>query len=174
MSFKADARTISLMAVMTAVVFVFTRFISIPIGSGYLNFSDIGIYFAAFAFGPWVGLVAGGLGAAFADVSLGYTQFAPLSFVAHGLEGLLAGYIVARGGSNNRYAIGWTLGTLAMVGLYFVGEASVEVWGGLGQAMTEWPFNLLQNVVGGLVGYGLLFAVRRAYPQIDRFSKPAV
>jgi hypothetical protein len=55
-----------------------------------------------------------------------------------------------------------------------VGEASVEVWGGLGQAMTEWPFNLLQNVVGGLVGYGLLFAVRRAYPQIDRFSKPAV
>src|SRR5205809_616165 len=58
--FKADARTISLTAVMTAIVFVFTRFIQIPIGTGYFNLSDVAIYFTAFACGPWLALIAGG------------------------------------------------------------------------------------------------------------------
>lgn len=170
MSPRLDARTISLMAVMTAVVFVFTRAISIPVGQGYLNFSDIAIFFSAFAFGPWVGLVAGGLGTAFADLSLGYTQFAPVTFLAHGLEGLLAGYLAMKMAGSMRYAIAWLVGALAMIGIYFVGEAVFEVLGGLGQALTDFPVNIVQTVVGGVVAIALLAAVRRAYPQIDRFA----
>ena len=171
--FKADARTISLTAVMTAIVFVFTRFIQIPIGTGYLNFSDIAIYFTAFAFGPWVALIAGGLGAALVDLSLGYTQFAPLTFLAHGLEGFAAGYVAMKMSGPMRYPLAWLLGTVVMVALYFIGEASFEVLGGMGQAVEEFPFNILQNVVGGIVGVALLVAVRRAYPPIDRYTAHA-
>jgi uncharacterized membrane protein len=171
-----DVRTIAITGIMIAVVAVFTRSIVIPIGTGYLNFSDVAIYFAAFAFGPWVGLVAGGVGAALADISLGYSQFAILTFFAHGLEGLVAGYLaregfVGKGNGRLRMFLGWLAGTVVMVGLYFLGEAAVPaMWGGLPQALTEWPFNLLQNVAGGIVGIPLVLAVRRAYPPITQMG----
>ena len=171
-----DVRTIAITGIMIAVVAVFTRFIVIPIGTGFFNFSDVAIYFAAFAFGPWIGLAAGGVGAALADISLGYSQFAILTFFAHGLEGLVAGYLgrggfVGKGDARLRMLLGWLAGTVVMVGLYFVGEASVPaMWGGLPQALTEWPFNVLQNVAGGIVGIPLVLAVRRAYPPITQMG----
>ncbi|MFQ5812079.1 MAG: ECF transporter S component [Anaerolineae bacterium] len=174
-------RTIAITGIMIAVVAVFTRSIVVPIGTGFFNFSDVAIYFAAFAFGPWIGFVAGGVGAALADISLGYSQFALLTFFAHGLEGLVAGYLgwegsriarfVGKGDTRLRMLLGWLGGTVVMVGLYFVGEAAVPaMWGGLPQALTEWPFNLLQNVAGGIVGIPLVLAVRRAYPPIARMG----
>lgn len=220
----ASTRLIAIVAVMIAAVAVFTRFIVVPIGTGFFNFSDVAIYFAAFAFGPWVGFAAGGVGAALADISLGYSQFAILTFLAHGLEGFVAGYLGSRlfpeaqqrnsqalwrvvlaigwvpvalfiallipvkvllgesdelPGSVGRIleeqelipglALGWLAGTIVMVGLYFLGEYLVPaMWGGPPQALTEWPFNILQNVVGGIVGIPLVLAVRRAYPPIVR------
>jgi energy-coupling factor transport system substrate-specific component len=170
----ADARTISLMAVMTAIVFVFTRFIQIPVGTGYFNFSDVGIYFAAFAFGPWVALVAGGLGASLADVSSGYANFAPLTFLAHGLEGFVAGYVMFRmKAAPTRYVVAWVLGSIVMIAIYFIGESAFDVFGGYPQALLDFPGNILQNVGGGILGFALLYAVRRAYPQIDRFAAGA-
>lgn len=169
MSLRLDARTLTLMAMMAALVFVAIVFLPrIPVGTGNFNLSDIAIYFAAFAFGPWVGLVAGGVGGAMADVASGYAQFAPLTLVAHGVQGFVAGWAAATMKGNMRYLIGWALGAIAMVGFYFLGEALVDVWGGLGQATTELPFNVVQVIVGGVVGYALLWAVRRAYPQVDR------
>jgi len=153
---------------MIAAVAVFTRFIVIPIGTGFFNFSDVAIYFAAFAFGPWVGLAAGGVGAALADISLGYSQFAILTFFAHGLEGLVAGYL-GKDQPLPRMLLAWLAGTIVMVALYFIGEYSVPaMWGGPPQALTEWPFNILQNVAGGIVGIPLVLAVRRAYPPLAR------
>ena len=169
-------RTIAITGIMTAVVAVFTRSIMVPIGTGFFNFSDVAIYFAAFAFGPWIGFVAGGVGAALADISLGYSQFAILTFFAHGLEGLVAGYLgwksfSGKGDARLRMLLGWLAGTVVMVGLYFLGEAAVPaVWGGLPQALTERPFNLLQNVAGGIVGIPLVLAVRRAYPPITQMG----
>jgi len=168
---QLDARNITLMAMMAALVFVTIVFLpKIPVGIGNFNLSDTAIYFAAFAFGPWVGLVAGGLGGGMADVASGYSEFAPLTFIAHGLQGFLAGYFIVTMKGNVRYMIGWAAGAVAMVGGYFLGEALVEVWGGIGQATTEVTANLLQVVSGGIVGYALLWAVRRAYPQIDRLQ----
>lgn len=165
-----NTRRIAIVAVMIAAVAVFTRFIVIPIGTGFFNFSDVAIYFAAFAFGPWVGLAAGGVGAALADISLGYSQFAILTFFAHGLEGLVAGYL-GKDQPLSRMLLAWAAGTIVMVGLYFIGEYAVPaLWGGPPQALTEWPFNIVQNVAGGIVGIPLVVAVRRAYPPITRMA----
>lgn len=156
--------------VMIALVAVFTLFVRVPIGTGYFNFSDVAIYFASFAFGPWIGLVAGGVGAGLADIISGYSQFAILTFFAHGLEGLVAGYL-GKDQPLLRMVLAWAAGTVVMVGIYFIGEYTVPaMWGGPPQALTEWPFNLLQNVIGGLVGIPLVFAVRRAYPPISRMG----
>jgi energy-coupling factor transport system substrate-specific component len=179
-----DARAIAVTGVMIALVTVITLAVRIPIPAtqGYINFSDVGIYFAAFAFGPWVGFMAGGVGTALADVIGGYVQFAPLSFLAHGLEGLVAGAVavwlerlLSQAGQPLRrrsipvgWPLGWCAGTIVMVGLYFLGEAWVLT--GPGPALTELPFNLFQNVAGAVVGIPLVLAVRRAYPPITRMT----
>jgi uncharacterized membrane protein len=168
---RLSAVAVAVTGVMIAVTTVFTIAVRIPIPAtqGYVNFSDVAVYFAAFAFGPWVGLIAGGLGAALADVMGGYAQFAVLTFLAHGLEGLLAGY-VGRNRGVCGMAAGWALGAVAMAGLYFLGEGLVLT--GWGPALAELPFNLFQNLVGAAVGIPLVLAVRRAYPPIARLGRP--
>ncbi len=166
---RPSALIVAITAVMIAVTTVFTTAVRIPIPAtqGYVNFSDVAIFFVSLAFGPWVGLIAGGLGTAIADIAGGYAQFALLTFLAHGLEGLLAGYL----GRNRKLGgmlAAWLAGTAAMAGMYFLGEGLVLV--GWGPALAELPFNLLQCVVGGLVGIPLVGAVRRAYPPIARLG----
>lgn len=158
---------IAVVALMIAVTTVFTLAIRVPVPAtnGYINLSDVAIYFAAFAFGPWVGLIAGGVGAALADLLGGYAQFAILTLLAHGLEGLVAGWL-ARGRGPKGMALAWLAGTVAMCGLYFLGEGLVLT--GWGPAATELPFNVFQNAVGGIVGIPLFFAVRQAYPPLTR------
>jgi uncharacterized membrane protein len=166
---RPGAMTIAIAAIMIAVTTVFTLLIRVPIPAtqGYINFSDVAIYFAAATFGPWVGLVAGGLGTALADVLGGYAQFAPLTLLAHGLQGLVAGAL-ARRASPRVLILAWLAGTVVMAGLYLLGEGLVLT--GWGPAVVEAPFNLLQNVVGALVGIPLFYAVRKAYPPVTRLG----
>ena len=92
---RLSATVVAIAAVMIAVVTVVTLLVRVPIPAtqGYFNFSDVAIYFVAFTFGPWIGLIAGGIGTAIADVLGGYAYFAPITLVAHGLQGFLAGAI---------------------------------------------------------------------------------
>lgn len=171
---QVTPRDIALTAVMIALVAVITRLLVFPVGQGFFNFADTAIYFVAFTFGPWIGFLAGGIGAALADLSLGYAAFAPLTFLAHGLQGLVAGGLMrhGRGSPVTRMVIAWAAGTVTMAGIYFIGEyfgASLG-WGGPAQAVTELPFNILQNVGGAIVAIPLSLLVRRAYPPLARYS----
>jgi len=174
MSNRISPRDIALTAVMIALVAVVTRFLIVPVGAGYFNFSDMAIYFVAFTFGPWIGFLAGGIGAAIADLSVGYAAFAPLTFLAHGLQGLVAGYLVRvlPGSLLARMVAAALAGTATMAGIYFVGEyfGASFGWGGPAQAVTELPFNLLQNLAGAAVAIPLSLLMRRAYPPIVRYT----
>lgn len=163
-----EIRDIVLSGVMIALVAVFTLTIRVPFAltRGYFNFSDVGVFLASFAFGPWMGLIAGGIGGALADVVGGYPMFAPLTFLAHGLEGFVAGAIAGRSFNLPRMIAGWAAGALVMVGFYFVGEAYVFQMG-VGPAVSEAvSINLPQVVVGGVVSIPLVAALLKAYPPI--------
>lgn len=152
-------------AIMTAIVVVFTMVIQVPnpASGGYFNLSDVAIIFTAVAFGPWVGLVAGGLGTAIADLALGYGSFAPISFVAHGVEGLLAGFILLRRPS--WVVPAWIIGVAWMMLAYFVGTTAI---GGSAAALADLiGVNWIQALAGGL-GIPLYYAVRAAYPPITQ------
>ena len=162
---------VALLAVMIAVTTVLTLLIRVPIPAtqGYLNFSDVAIVFASLAFGPWVGLVAGGVGTALADVFGGYAQWALLSFLAHGLEGLLIG-LVARRRTVAHLLVGWAAGSVAMVLIYYLGSALILV-GDWRVPLAEMPINVLQAAVGAAVGIPLYYAVRRAYPPVEQMGR---
>ncbi|MCC7573909.1 MAG: ECF transporter S component [Candidatus Methanofastidiosum sp.] len=74
------SKLISIVAVFSALAFVATRFLQIPIlqTGGYLNFGEAVIYLAAIVFGPIVGGLVGAIGPALADLSSPYAAFAPL------------------------------------------------------------------------------------------------
>ncbi|NPV06848.1 MAG: ECF transporter S component [Anaerolineae bacterium] len=156
--------------VLTAVVAVLTLMVRVPIAPtrGYIHLGDAGVYFAAFAFGPAIGFVAGGLGTGLADVLGGYAHWAPLSFLFHGFQGLVAGYLALRGGRGG-HLLGWLVGSIIMIGGYFLAEVILY---GLGPAATEVPGNLSQAIAGGLIGLPLAAAIRRAWPPVQRLATP--
>lgn len=65
----------------SAIIFVVTRFIQVPVFSGYVHFGDALIYIVASTLGgPWA-LAAASLGATFADISSGFVVYAPVTFI---------------------------------------------------------------------------------------------
>ena len=68
----------SLIAVFSALSFVVTAFLAVPIasGAGYLNFQDCIIFALASLIHPLVGGIVGGLTGMLADIYAGYASFA--------------------------------------------------------------------------------------------------
>lgn len=90
------ARFLALAAVLIAATAAATALLKVPIPTYNLYFHLGGavIYPAALLFGPRMGFVVGGLGAALADTFLGYfLPWAPISFVIHGAEGYIVGRV---------------------------------------------------------------------------------
>jgi uncharacterized membrane protein len=156
---------LSLMAVMSALVAVGTLLIRIPNPmGGYFNVGDVVIFVAALTFGPVVGGVAGGLGSAVADM-IGFPLFAVPTLVIKGLEGLIAGLVGGRGVVRDVLAV-FAAGCEMVLG-YFLVEWLVLSWG-LGGALAEVPFNVVQIVVGGVVGVPVGLVLRRRLPEVLR------
>lgn len=174
-----STRMIAVTGVMLAVVFVMTRSITISIGpGGYVHLGDVAIFIAAFLFGPIVALIAGGLGTALADVSLGYGVWAPGSLVVHGLQGFVAGLIAWRAGFNRMIMAAIVGGVILVAGyflymLIFIPAGVLDADEGSSAFATAiaavWP-NTFQVFFGALIAMPVALAVRRAYPPIERWS----
>ncbi len=123
--------------------------------------------FVAVAFGPVLGMISAGVGAALADIFSGFSSFAPLTLIAHGSTGLIVGWIGWRKGWNSM-VLAWILGGFSQVAIYFIGEATVYGFGMAG-ALAELPGNLVQ-VALGFFGLVLFRQVRNAYPQIEQLA----
>jgi uncharacterized membrane protein len=164
---RPNAQTMAVAAVMIAVVAVLTLAVRIPVPAteGYIHFGDVAANFAALAFGPWVGLVAAGVGMALAD-AIGFPLYIVPTLIIHGLQGLVVGYL----GWRKRWTtivIAAIVGELIVVGGYFVVQIFLY---GIGPALIEAPLNGLQGLSGVIGGVPLFLLVRRAYPPIERIS----
>ena len=82
-------------------------------------------------------------------------------------------FLAAKLNSHFLWNIPMVGGTIAMVGIYFLGEyfGGGVGWGGPAQALAEWPFNLLQNIGGAIVAIPLSEVIRRAYPPLMRYTE---
>ncbi len=184
---KSDksALKVALIAILTAVTVVFTLVVKIPTAKGYLNLSDVAICFTAFTFGPWTAFIAGGLGTALADLISGYVQWAPISFVVHGLEGLaiallvrnkIKAQVVRPDGALEepkplpfyRRILAGLVGMVIVAGGYFLlGGLFIS---GFSVAALEIPANLVQSGVGVILGLAVSMAVRKAYPPVQSLT----
>ena len=167
MSDSVDIRRMALIALMGALIFVLTAIprIPVPATGGYIHLGDAGITFAAYAFGPWVALFAGGMGTAMADM-LGFPQWALFSLLVHGLQGFVMGLIVKKAINVWTVVLSVIAGAAIVVGGYFIAGTILQ---GAGVAVLELIPNTIQGLSGGIIGMPLYLAVRKAYPPLERF-----
>ncbi|KFJ06621.1 ECF-type riboflavin transporter, S component [Bifidobacterium thermophilum] len=168
-TFKASM--IPLIAIMTALTTVMTMLVKLPTPTrGYLNLSDAMIFFSAYAFGPWVGGVIGGLGPALSDLLSGYPQWAVFTFIIDGLQAVFVGLIVRKFRPANMIAGSVIAGVWKVFG-YFIAGGILSGWG---PALGEVAGNAGQMAVGLIIAYALFAAVRKAYPPLVRMGNLGV
>jgi uncharacterized membrane protein len=81
---------IMFIALVCVVTISFT--LSVPVTGGYFNLGEAIIYIAALTFGSIVGALAGGVGAAIADIIVA-PVFAPGTLIIKGVEGAIVGFL---------------------------------------------------------------------------------
>jgi uncharacterized membrane protein len=169
MNKEKHALKVAVVAVLTAVVVVFTLVVRIPTTKGYFNLCDVAICFIAFTFGPISAFLAAGLGTAIADLISGYAQWAPISFVVHGIEGLLIALIVRKQPLSKMRTFLAAIVCILTVGLgYFI--LSAFFISTVAVAAAEIPPNMIQAGVGVVFGFALSKAIKRAYPPVSALS----
>ena len=149
-----------LVLLLAGVVAALTMVLRIPIPGtqGYMNLGDMAVVFSGLFLGRKYGAVAGGLGRAAADPIGGFFVFAPITLVAKGAEGFIAGSLGKRHPAWLALAVG------TMVSVYFVAEVFLPGIG-LAAAISELPFNLVQATAGALGGLAVYKGVRLALPE---------
>lgn len=156
-----NVRRITYTAIAAAIIFVVTRLIGFPYGSGgYLNFGDASIYFSAYLLGGPIAAIAAAIGSALSDIMLGYIVYAPATFIIKGLMGLTVGYLAGKK-SFWIYALACTIGGVILIVGYALFETAAF---GFAVALANAPGNLIQwggTFVAALLLYPVAKRIQR-------------
>lgn len=179
------SKTIALYGITIALVASLTA-ITIPITAtmGIFNLGETMIFFAAFMFGRRIAAISGVIGACMIDLILA-PHFIPATIVAKAVEGFVAGtiaiYAMNYGSHWSSRTIAFTAGGSLMIVTYFCYVAFVlplglypeEITssGGLGNALFELPWNILQVLIGGTLAVLLAEGTERAYPRVTNLRE---
>lgn len=159
------ARRLTQAALFTALVTAVTMAVNVPVPAtqGIINVGDSMIFTAALLAGPRLGLFAGGVGSALANLLLGMSIWAPWTLVIKGLEGFIVGSLGHRafrasGKVTAPVLAAVVIGGLWMVFGYFLAGSFLF---GYRAALVEFPGNLVQAAGSALIAIPLVHALRR-------------
>ena len=142
-------RRLTTAGVLAASIVLLTTLVSIPIpaGLGYVNLGDMGVLLAGMLLGGGWGALCAGAASAISDVLLGYTIYAPATFVIKGLVALIAGLLFAKTKKKIRY-VSLYLAALIVPAGYFLYETLLY---GSASAIPNILFNTMQCLIGAVV-----------------------
>jgi len=162
-------------AIFAALVFAATLIsVSTPITKGYFNLGESMVYTSAILGGPLIGGLAGGIGSAFADLYLGYSDYAPGTLIIKGIEGALVGFIylkLSRLSKETLKKLSLPLSLLVggaivlagsvLYGAIYGGDTVLEIWGrSVSFRIPLWAWTIL----GLAVGFWILYIVLKTDP----------
>lgn len=156
---------ISYIAIISALIFIATAFITIPYGGGigYFNISDGLIMFSTVFFGPIVGICSGIIGCSFADLYSGFANCIPFTILAKSFESI-AIFLLYNSFYRTKYIkyISYFISPLFMVlgyiPYYFIYDDGKGVL-----ALISSLFDLIQAFAGGVVGITLHHMLSRIH-----------
>lgn len=89
---QSRLKKLTVTSMFTAMIFVVTRFLQVPVGIGYIHLGDVLVYMCACLMGnPWA-LIAGGIGQALADVASGFSVYAPATFLIKAIVAVIMSF----------------------------------------------------------------------------------
>lgn len=160
---EADrVRHLVLTGLLAALACVATMVLVVPSPTGgYMNLGDAVVLLGAYLLGPVYGALAGGLGAALADLLLGASVYVPATLVIKAVMGLTAGLLYRRlrerGGA---FLLCGLAGELPMAVGYWLYDGLLL--GSLAGAAAGIPSNLVQAAFGVAASALLAAALRRS------------
>lgn len=157
---KTKTKKIVMASMLAALVCIATIVIVVPTPfKGYLNAGDAIVLLCGWLLTPAYGFFAAAVGAALADLILGYVIYAPATFVIKGLMALSACLLFKNLKKKTSEAVSCVLSGIVaeiiMVTGYYVYEGFL--YGFLASAINI-PANMLQGAAGILLGI-ILFGI---------------
>ena len=158
-----DNRTkiITKIGILIAITAIMTIVISIPIvgGNGYVNLGDMVIFVTALLLNRKYAFIVGGIGSFLADIFLGYSLYAPTTFIVKGLEGFIAGSLLETEMGKKYPLIATIIAGIWMAFGYYIFE--MFLYGAKG-AIVSVPANLIQGLVGAILANILFKALKNS------------
>ena len=154
---RTKTQKIASSALLAALIFIATRFISIPLPAvGYVNMGDGIVILAGWMLSPGYGFLAAGIGSALSDVLSPFVVYAPVTFLIKGLMAVIIHLFIKALKKQKIVAgiIGGLTAETVMVGGYLLFESVLY---GFKTALVSIPFNAIQGGVGLIVGVTLIY-----------------
>lgn len=160
MDTTANVKKITVVGVMTALNFVIARvfLIPVPMTKGFLNLCDAGIVLIALLYGANYGGLVGALSGFLLDLLAGAPQYMLFSLVIHGFEGWVFGKVIEKEKTPGRLVLAVVLATIIVSCGYLACETFLFKFS---TAIIGFPMNILQAIVGSLVGIVLYSQLRK-------------
>lgn len=160
MDTTANVKKITVVGVMTALNIVIARvfLIPVPMTKGFLNLCDAGIVLIALLYGANYGGLVGALSGFLLDLLAGAPQYILFSLVIHGFEGWVFGKVIEKEKTPGRLVLAVVLATIIVSCGYLACETFLFKFS---TAIIGFPMNILQAIVGSLVGIVLYSQLRK-------------
>lgn len=114
------SQKIVITALFSALVFVATYFLAIPVQIGYINFGDAFLLLAGVLLGPLCAGICGALGGAIADLASGFVIYAPFTLAVKFAEGILCGLLFKLIKKRDKFYFAGTFFSFAVSALWMV------------------------------------------------------
>ncbi|MDY5436183.1 ECF transporter S component [Peptostreptococcus porci] len=156
-------------ALLTALIFVATRFINItlPISmkGGLIHLGTGMLFISSIVFGEKKGAISGAFGMAIFDILSGWAVWAPFTFVIRGIMGYMLGKISHINGKNGNSIVANIIAMLIstiwmIIGYYFT---EVILYGNWITPFTSMPGDLAQGIVGAIIALPIIKGLKRVY-----------
>ncbi|MFP4660774.1 MAG: ECF transporter S component [Halanaerobiales bacterium] len=164
---SSKTKDIVISGLLISLVFVATKFINIrlpiSINGGLIHLGNTMLFLAALVFGKRKGAVAGAFGMGLFDVVSGWMAWAPFTFVIRGVMGYIIGNIAYANGRNGENIL-WNITAISISGIWMiVGYYFTEVilFGNWLSPLTSIPGNIIQIVIGAIIGLPIVTALKR-------------
>lgn len=155
---STKTKDLTKLAIMTSLVCIATYFFKVPTLNGYTHLGDSMIFIAVLILGWKQGAIAGGVGAALADLFGGYVIWVLPTFFIKVLMAVIMGLIAEK--LLSKFKHGWIVG--ALVGGTFqvlaYALASIPLFG-MAYAVSNLAANTVQTASGIIIATALISAL---------------
>lgn len=155
-----SVKKLTMAGVLAAAIVLLTSVVSIPMpgGFGYINLGDAGVLLAGALLGGGWGALCAGAASALSDVLVGWSIYAPATFLIKGAVALVVGILFNKTKKNLRYGFFYLAALIVPLG-YFLYETILY---GAATAIPNIAFNTIQCLIGASAGHAMTIVLLRS------------